>query len=48
MGWRAGLLATAALPLCLVAELLPVRAYNTANGLAGDRLELFGARRPES
>jgi hypothetical protein len=38
MGWRASLLATIAVPLCLVAELLPIRPYTTADGLAGDRI----------
>ena len=38
MGWRAILLATIAFPLCLVAELLPIRSYSTADGLAGDRI----------
>jgi ligand-binding sensor domain-containing protein len=36
MGWRPILLATIALPLCLVAELLPIRSYTTADGLAAD------------
>jgi ligand-binding sensor domain-containing protein len=38
MGWRASLLATIAVPFCLVAELLPIRPYTTADGLAGDRI----------
>jgi ligand-binding sensor domain-containing protein/two-component sensor histidine kinase len=31
-------LVMAALPLCLVAELLPIRSYSTADGLAADRI----------
>jgi ligand-binding sensor domain-containing protein len=38
MGWPAILLATIALPLSLVAELLPIRSYTTANGLAADAI----------
>jgi ligand-binding sensor domain-containing protein len=38
MGWRAALLATIAPPLCLVAELLPIRSHNTADGLAADAI----------
>jgi ligand-binding sensor domain-containing protein/signal transduction histidine kinase len=39
MGWRAILVATVAAPLCLFAELLPIRSYTTANGLAADRID---------
>jgi len=39
MGWRAVLFATIALPLCLIAEVLPIRSYSTADGLAADRIE---------
>jgi ligand-binding sensor domain-containing protein/signal transduction histidine kinase len=38
MGWRAVRLATIALPLCLIAELLPIRSYTTADGLAADQI----------
>jgi len=38
MGWRTILLVAAA-PVCLMAELLPIRAYSTADGLAGDRID---------
>ncbi len=38
MGRRAVLLATIALPLCLIAELLPIRPYATADGLAADHV----------
>ena len=38
MGWRAILLATTAAPLCLIAELLPIRSYTTADGLAADSI----------
>jgi ligand-binding sensor domain-containing protein/signal transduction histidine kinase len=38
MRWLATRLAMAALPLCLAAELLPIRSYSTADGLAGDRI----------
>jgi len=38
MGCRAILVAAIALPLCLIAELLPIRSYTTADGLAGDRV----------
>jgi hypothetical protein len=30
--------AAVALPLCLIAELLPIRSYSTADGLAADRI----------
>jgi len=38
MGWRTSLVAIIAAPLCLIAELLPIRSYNTSDGLAGDRI----------
>ncbi len=38
MEWRAILLAAIALPLCLNAELLPIRSYTTADGLASDEI----------
>jgi ligand-binding sensor domain-containing protein len=31
--------AAIALPLCLIAELLPIRSYSTADGLAADRID---------
>jgi hypothetical protein len=31
--------AAIALPLCLFAELLPIRSYSTADGLAADRID---------
>ncbi|MGC9945540.1 MAG: two-component regulator propeller domain-containing protein [Bryobacteraceae bacterium] len=37
MAWRPILFATIALP-CLIAEVLPIRSYNTADGLAGDSI----------
>ncbi|MGC9944958.1 MAG: two-component regulator propeller domain-containing protein [Bryobacteraceae bacterium] len=36
---RAVSFATIALPLCLVAEQLPIRSYTAADGLAGDRVD---------
>jgi ligand-binding sensor domain-containing protein/signal transduction histidine kinase len=39
IGWRAILLATIALPLCLEGELLPIRSYTTADGLAADHID---------
>jgi ligand-binding sensor domain-containing protein len=38
MRWLAILIATAAVPLCLEGELLPIRSYTTADGLAADRI----------
>jgi ligand-binding sensor domain-containing protein/signal transduction histidine kinase len=38
MGWRAVLFATIALPLSIHSELLPIRSYTTADGLAADRI----------
>jgi len=38
MAWRAIPVATVALPLCLIAELLPIRSYTTADGLAADHI----------
>src|ERR1039457_2354544 len=38
MGWRAIPVAAYAVPLCLIAELLPIRSYTTADGLAADRI----------
>jgi len=32
-------IAAIALPLCLIAELLPIRSYSTADGLAADRID---------
>ena len=43
MGWQAILIATIALPLCLEGELLPIRSYTTADGLAADRIECIVA-----
>ncbi|HXM40286.1 MAG TPA: two-component regulator propeller domain-containing protein [Bryobacteraceae bacterium] len=37
--WQAILLAAIALPLCLEGELLPIRAYTTADGLAADHID---------
>jgi len=31
--------AAIALPLCLIAELLPIRSYSAADGLAADRID---------
>jgi len=39
MGWRAIPVAAIALPLYLIAELLPIRSYTTADGLAADRID---------
>jgi ligand-binding sensor domain-containing protein len=39
MLWRAISFATIALPLCLIAEQLPIRSYTAADGLAGDRVD---------
>jgi len=39
MLWRAISFATVALPLCLIAEQLPIRSYTAADGLAGDRID---------
>src|ERR1017187_1853993 len=36
MRWRAIPIAALTLPLCLIAELLPIRSYTTADGLAAD------------
>jgi ligand-binding sensor domain-containing protein/signal transduction histidine kinase len=38
MGSRAALFAIVAAPLCLLAELLPIRPYTTADGLAADQI----------
>ena len=38
MRWRAIPIAALALPLCLIAELLPIRSYTTADGLAADSI----------
>src|SRR5580658_6329619 len=38
MRWLAILIATAAVPLCLEGELLPIRSYTTADGLAADAI----------
>ena len=43
MGWRAIPAATIALPLCLIAELLPIRSYSTAGGLAADHINYIAA-----
>jgi hypothetical protein len=43
MGWRAIPAATIALPLCLIAELLPIRSYSTAGGLAADHIKYIAA-----
>jgi len=38
MKWRGMLLAVIAVPACLTAELLPIRAYSIAQGLAADQV----------
>src|ERR1039457_5092435 len=38
MRWRAIPIAALTLPLCLIAELLPIRSYTTADGLAADSI----------
>ena len=38
MGWQAILIATIAVPLCLEGELLPIRSFTTADGLASDHI----------
>ena len=39
MGWRTLLVLSAAFPSFLRCELLPIRTYTTADGLAADRVE---------
>jgi signal transduction histidine kinase/ligand-binding sensor domain-containing protein len=39
MSWRAISFTIIALPLCLIAEQLPIRSYTAADGLAGDRID---------
>ena len=39
MRWRMIPLATIALPLCVIAEQLPIRSYTTADGLASDQID---------
>ena len=38
MRWQAIPIAAFAVPLCLIAELLPIRSYSTADGLAADSI----------
>jgi len=39
MGWQAILIATIAVPMCLEGEVLPIRSYTTADGLAANRVD---------
>ncbi|MGA2594101.1 MAG: two-component regulator propeller domain-containing protein, partial [Bryobacteraceae bacterium] len=39
MGWRAIPVVIVALPLCLIAELVPIRSYTTADGLASNHID---------
>jgi len=39
MGWRAIPIAAWTVPLCLIAEVLPIRSYTTVDGLAADRID---------
>src|SRR5579863_2129864 len=39
MGWRGIFIAIVAFPLCLESELLPIRSYTTADGLAADHVD---------
>jgi signal transduction histidine kinase/streptogramin lyase len=43
MGWQAILIATITVPLCLQGELLPIRSYTTADGLAADHVDCIVA-----
>ena len=44
MGWRAIPIAAWTVPLCLIAEVLPIRSYTTADGLAADRIDCISDR----